>query len=131
MSTIRLTVRTPQDTVFDDEVEEVVLPLSDGWIGILPGHAEFVARLMAGNFVIRLVGHERHGATVGGTMRVRGDRALILTGAATIDHDFDQLESDVSEQFERSISAEKEAEKHFDRVYRQMARAFRGGRSRD
>lgn len=124
MNTLTLDVLSPNATVFHGSVEAVIAPLPDGWQGVLPGHARFSSRLMAGPVVVRIDGQERRIATTGGVLSVDGDSALILTGAAALDRDFDDLEQGIREHIERLVAAEKEAERHFSRVYRQMAHAF-------
>jgi F-type H+-transporting ATPase subunit epsilon len=130
MKLLRLQVLTPLATVFDAPVEAVIAPLADGWVGILPGHARFQARLMRGQVVVRSAGQEQQIATIGGTMSVSGDAVLILTGAAAPDTSVARLEHERGQTVEQREALEREAEKHFDRVYRAMARTFnhRGGR---
>jgi F-type H+-transporting ATPase subunit epsilon len=121
---LRLEVLTPEGTVFDGEVDAVVVPLPDGWRGILPGHLSFHARLMRGEVLLRAGGKERMLATLGGTVTVQGGTVTILTGTAALDHNLEALEQAISGKAQRLAETEREAEKHFDRVYRQMARTF-------
>lgn len=126
---MRLLVLTLDETVFDGAVEEVVVPLPDGWLGVRPRHAPFQARLLAGDVVVRVDGGERTLATLGGTIMVERDAVTILTGVARLDQDLEALERAIGDDLRRRTALEGEAEKHFDRVYRQMARAV-GPRSR-
>lgn len=50
---MNLKVMTPQGSVFDGEVEDLNLPSSVGYIGILPGHCSLVAELGNGTLRIR------------------------------------------------------------------------------
>ncbi len=126
---MRLRVLTLEETVFDDAVDEVVVPLPDGWLGVRPRHAPFQARFLAGDVVMRAGGRERTLATLGGTILVERDDVTILTGVARLDRDLEALEREIGDDLERRRALEQEAEKHFDRLYRQMARAV-GGRAR-
>jgi F-type H+-transporting ATPase subunit epsilon len=121
---MRLLVLTLEETVFDGTVEEVVVPLPDGWLGVRPRHAPFQARLLAGDVVVRVDGRERTLATLGGTMVVERDAVTLLTGVARLDQDLEALERAIGDDLKRRTALEHEAEKHFDRVYRQMARAI-------
>jgi len=116
---------TPERTAFSEEALEVIAPLPDGWIGIQARHAPFVARLMRGHLVIRQATQRRLAATIGGMIQVDGRTITILTGAAAIDRGLAELEQERGEELVRIEALEQEAEKHFDRVYRQMARTFR------
>jgi F-type H+-transporting ATPase subunit epsilon len=124
MPILRLEVLTPEATVFDAEVDAVVVPLADGWLGVLPRHASFQARLMRGEVVVRIGGETRLLATLGGTILVHEGTVTILTGSAALDRNVEALEQEISGQAQRLAAMEKEAEKHFDRVYRQMAHTF-------
>jgi F-type H+-transporting ATPase subunit epsilon len=127
---LRLEVLTPEGAVFDAEVDAVVVPLADGWQGILPGHLGFHARLMRGEVLLRAGGQERMLATLGGTIMVQGGTVTILTGTAALDRNLEALEHELSGEARRLADMEREAEKHFDRVYRQMARTFTPRRGR-
>jgi F-type H+-transporting ATPase subunit epsilon len=121
---MRLVVLTVDETVFDGAVDEVVVPLPDGWLGVRPRHAPFQARLLAGDVVVRAAGRERTLATLGGTIAVDGDEVTILTGVAKMDLDLGALEREIGDDLKRRRTLEQEAEKHINRVYRHMARAI-------
>jgi F-type H+-transporting ATPase subunit epsilon len=126
---MRLLVLTLDETVFDGPIEEVVAPLLDGWLGVRARHAPFQARLLAGDVVLRADGRERTLATLGGTIVVEREGVTILTGVARLDRDLETLEREIGDDIKRRAALEQEAEKHFDRVYRQVARAL-GPRTR-
>jgi F-type H+-transporting ATPase subunit epsilon len=48
MNTIRLSIVTPDGSLFDDDVKSVVLPGKDGEFGVLPGHTSLVSALTVG-----------------------------------------------------------------------------------
>jgi len=131
MSTLRLVVLTPLATVVDDEVDSVTVPLPDGWYGVLPGHAPFQARVLAGAIVVCMTGRDRLLATLGGALTVEEDAATLLTGAAALDKDLDALERGIGDEVKRLAALEQEAEKHFNQVYRQLARTFHTRHRRD
>lgn len=131
MSTLRLVVLTPLATVFDDVVGSVIAPFPDGWYGVLPGHAPFQARVLAGAVVARVGERDRLLATLGGTLTVADDVVTLLTGAAALDRDMDALEREISDEVKRLAALEQEAEKHFNQVYRQLARTFHARRRHD
>jgi F0F1-type ATP synthase epsilon subunit len=110
--------------VFDGAVDAVIVPLADGWKGILPGHAPFQARLLAGDVLVRIAGKERAGATLGGALTVEAGVVRILSGVAALDMDLKALERGIDDELRRLTGLEQEAEKHFEQIYRQMARTF-------
>jgi F-type H+-transporting ATPase subunit epsilon len=131
LASIRLEVLTPQTTILDTEVASVVLPLPDGWLGVLPGHTRFQARLLPGEVIFKADDRQQVVAQLGGTVMVEDNRVTILTGVAGLDSDLGTLERNISEESRQLAAMEEEAERHFDRVYRQMAQTLahrRGGR---
>ncbi len=130
MASLRLEVLTPQAVVFEGEVDAVVAPLPDGWIGVLPGRLPFTARLMRGQVLFRSDGREQVVATIGGSIAVKDDLVTLLTGAATLDISFAELEAGLGAEAEQVRAMEQEAERHFDRVYRTLADTLRSGRRR-
>jgi len=54
----------------------------------------------------------------------------VLTGVAAVDCPLENLEHAISEESQQLAALEREAEKHFDRVYRQMAHTFNHYRRR-
>ena len=55
---LTLEIATPQRLIFTREVDEVVLPSLDGYMGVLQGHAPLLASLEIGEISFR-VGNER------------------------------------------------------------------------
>jgi F-type H+-transporting ATPase subunit epsilon len=127
---VHLEILTPQAVVFEGEVESIMAPLPDGWIGILPGHSPFTARLMRGQVILRNGDEERLVSTIGGSLAVRDDLITLLTGAAALDASFAELETSLGAEAEQIEAMEQEAERHFDRVYRTLADSLRSRRRR-
>ncbi len=125
MTRLRLEVITPRGPACDTAVDAVTVPVADGWIGILPGHSPFIARLMRGLVVYRNAGGEQTVATIGGVVSVGEDRVTVLTGVARTGASYAELEQSIGDEGERIRSMEIEAERHFDRIYRALADTFR------
>ncbi|RDU56196.1 F0F1 ATP synthase subunit epsilon [Helicobacter sp. MIT 00-7814] len=53
MENLKLSIVTPYGKIFDDEVQSVVLPGSEGEFGVYAGHCDLLASLKAG--VIELI----------------------------------------------------------------------------
>ena len=79
---LRLEVITPERKVYEDDVDMVVAPGSEGYLGILPHHAPLLTALGPGEFRVKKGGVEEILAVFGGFMDVRGDRVVVLTEAA-------------------------------------------------
>src|SRR3979409_1480871 len=79
---IRLEIVTPERAVLTDDVDMVIAPASEGYVGILPHHAPLLTTLGPGELRIKKGGVETSLAIFGGFMDVRPDRVVILTDAA-------------------------------------------------
>ncbi len=79
---IHLEVITPERRVYEDDVDMVIAPGSEGYLGILPRHAPLLTALGPGEFRVKKAGIEEVLAVFGGFMDVRADRVVVLTEAA-------------------------------------------------
>ena len=86
---IRLEVVTPERAVLEDDVDMVIAPGSEGYLGILPHHAPLLTALGPGEFRVKKGGIEEILAVFGGFMDVRADRVVVLTEAAEPAEDID------------------------------------------
>ncbi|TMB62570.1 MAG: F0F1 ATP synthase subunit epsilon [Chloroflexi bacterium] len=79
---LHLEVITPERKVYEDDVDMVIAPGSEGYLGILPHHAPLLTALGPGEFRVKKGGVEEVLAVFGGFMEVRPDRVVVLTEAA-------------------------------------------------
>jgi F-type H+-transporting ATPase subunit epsilon len=79
---LHLEVITPERKVYEDDVDMVVAPASEGYVGILPHHVPLFTTLGPGEFKVKKGGVEEVLAVFGGFMDVRSDRVVVLTDAA-------------------------------------------------
>jgi F-type H+-transporting ATPase subunit epsilon len=86
---LHLEVITPERKVYEEDVDMVVAPASEGYVGILPHHAPLFTTLGPGEFRVKRGGVEEILAVFGGFMDVRGDRVVVLTDAAEHAEDID------------------------------------------
>jgi F-type H+-transporting ATPase subunit epsilon len=89
-----LTVRviTPDRTVLDDSVEEVILPSSSGQIGILSGHAPLLTALESGVIRVRRNDWENI-AIIDGFAEVENNEVKVLVNAAAKGADINLTEA--------------------------------------
>jgi F-type H+-transporting ATPase subunit epsilon len=79
---LHLEVITPERRVYEDDVDMVIAPGSEGYLGILPHHAPLLTALGPGEFRVKKGGVEEVLVVFGGFMDVRTDRVVVLTEAA-------------------------------------------------
>jgi F-type H+-transporting ATPase subunit epsilon len=79
---MRVTVLSPERTVFDGDAEAVVAPAYDGEVGILPRHAPFMTLLGEGRLVVRAPEGPRHFRVRGGFLQVVDDLVRVIAARA-------------------------------------------------
>ncbi len=86
---LQLEVVTPDRSLLQEEVDEVVVPGAEGELGILPGHTPLLASLKVGELWYRQ-GQERHALAVAfGFVEVLPTRVTILAQVAERAQDID------------------------------------------
>jgi F-type H+-transporting ATPase subunit epsilon len=82
---MRVTLISPDRSVFDGEATSVVAPAYDGEVGILPHHAPFMTLLGEGRLVVRADGAVQRFKVRGGFLQVRDDVVRLVTEHAEED----------------------------------------------
>ena len=78
-SEFKLSVLTPERTVFEGSVEYVQVPGSQGYLGVLAHHAALVTALAPGTMTVREAGgREQHWQVSGGFFEVSNNQATVL-----------------------------------------------------
>ena len=99
---ITLEVVTPEKAVLSEEVDQVVLPGSEGQVGVLPGHLPLLTGLGIGEMIIRNGEQERRFFVDKGFAEVLEDTVSVLTegceGVNDIDIAHAQEEITVAEE---------------------------------
>ena len=98
---MRFELATPTRLVVSSEVDEVVAPGTEGYFGVLPGHAAFLTTLGAGELTYRHGREEQYLAVIGGFAEVSGERVIVLAEGAERPEEIDR---------ERAERARKRAE---------------------
>jgi F-type H+-transporting ATPase subunit epsilon len=95
---LTLEVVTPDRALVREEVDEVQLPGSEGYLGVLPGHTPLLATLNVGELWYR-VGQEKHYlAIAGGFVEVLPDRVTVLAQIAERAQDIDVARAEAAKQ---------------------------------
>lgn len=100
---INLTVVTRDRKIIDTEVDEVVLPASDGEIGVLPGHTPLLTTLKIGQMRYRSGGVVHRLVLSWGFAEVLPDRVIVLAERGVLASEIDPAAAEAER-----IAAEKE-----------------------
>ena len=76
---MRVTVISPEESVFEGEASSVIAPAHDGEVGILPRHAPFMTLLGEGKLTVRQEGGDDKVLFVrGGVLQVLDDVVNVI-----------------------------------------------------
>ena len=109
---LELEIVTPERLAYSDTVDAVVLPGSEGELGVLPHHAPLVAMLGVGELRIRKAGAEESFAIVGGFLQVLPDKVVVMAETADMASEID---------LEKAQEARREAERALETGYTEGA----------
>ena len=79
---LTLELATPTRLLLSETVDEVVAPGSEGYFGVLPGHAPFLTTLGIGLVTYKIGRDEFRVVVSGGFAEVRNDKVIILADTA-------------------------------------------------
>jgi len=82
MKKIKFKIVTPERTVFEEEVDQATLPVTDGEVTILPDHRSYIASLKAGEIMLRKDGKEIEMAISGGFIEFDNNKLVVLADTA-------------------------------------------------
>jgi F-type H+-transporting ATPase subunit epsilon len=86
---LALEIVTPDRSLVREDVDEVQVPGSEGYLGILPGHTPLLATLGVGELWYRKGQEKQYLALAGGFVEVLPDRVTILAHTAELARDID------------------------------------------
>lgn len=122
---LKLDVVTPERRVLSREVDQVTLPGTEGYLGVLPGHAPLLTGLGTGEITYRDGGGTHRLAVSGGFAEVQRGHVLVLAETSEQAEEIDVERAEAARE-----RAQRELERHpaggdaFRRAEIQLARAL-------
>jgi F-type H+-transporting ATPase subunit epsilon len=104
--TLRLEITTPEAKAYSEDVDFVVLPASEGEMGVYPNHVPLLTTLKPGELRVLKNGHETALAVGEGFVEIKADGVSVLTDMALAAEKID-LEA-AEKAVERARAAMKE-----------------------
>ncbi len=115
---LTLELATPTRMVVTAEVDEVVAPGSEGYFGVLPGHAPFLTTYRVGR-------DEHYLAVAGGFAEVRNDKVIVLADSAERPEEIDRARAEgARDRAERRLAGRSESDVDYTRAMAALARAL-------
>jgi F-type H+-transporting ATPase subunit epsilon len=125
---LTLEIVTPEKSLVRAEVDEVQLPGSEGYFGVLPGHTPMLATLQVGELWYR-VGTDKHYLAVAfGFVEVLPERVTVLASIAERPEDIDVARAEAAkrraeERLARPLTTPR-ADLDFERARIAMAKSL-------
>lgn len=121
----RLTIHTPEATVFDEDVISVTAPGSEGYLGVLARHAPLITGLVPGQMTIRRSdGQLDNYAVSGGFLEVADNRATLLADACEHARSIDIARAREAERRARQLLQSRESSASQARAEAALKRAL-------
>ena len=114
--TLTLRVLAPDQSVFDDTADEIILPSTTGLLGVLPGHISMVTAIDFGVLRVLRNGNWDSIALTGGFAEVESDEVTVLVNKAELGKNIDSAKAEaelekaknqLSQAEDKKISTEK------------------------
>jgi F-type H+-transporting ATPase subunit epsilon len=126
---LTLKVITPDKTVWNDSVEEIILPSTTGQLGILSGHAPLLTALDTGVMRIRPGKEWKAIALMGGFAEVENNEVKVLVNGAELGETIDT--DSARTEFEEAKNLLTQADQSGDRLAKiQANQSFKRARAR-
>ena len=120
--TLTLRVLAPDQSVFDDTADEIILPSTTGLLGILPGHISMVTAIDFGVLRVLKNGNWDSIALTGGFAEVESNEVTVLVNKAELGTNIDSSKAEAElEKAKSQLSQTQEKETSPDKIKAQEA----------
>lgn len=121
---LTLEIVTPERPLIREQVDEVILPAAQGYLGVLPGHTPLLVRLDIGQLSYRK-GHETFYLLVAfGFAEILPDRVTILAQTAEKAEEIDLKRAETARDRAQELLARPTMEMDFERARIAMMKAL-------
>jgi F-type H+-transporting ATPase subunit epsilon len=123
-SHLQLQIVSADRLLVNEQVDEVEIPGSEGYFGVLPGHTPLLAMLQVGELWYRQ-GQEKHYLSIAfGFVEVQPDRVTILAQIAEPAHEIDLARAEAAKKRAEERLAKPTADMDFERARIAMLKAL-------
>ena len=106
---LTLRVLAPDQSVFDDTADEIILPSTTGLLGVLPGHISMVTAIDFGVLRVLRNGNWDSIALTGGFAEVESDEVTVLVNKAEMGKNIDSAKAEAElEKAKNQLSQSKD-----------------------
>ena len=119
---LTLRVLAPDQSVFDDTADEIILPSTTGLLGVLPGHISMVTAIDFGVLRVLKNGNWDSIALSGGFAEVESNEVTVLVNKAEMGKNIDSAKAEAElEQAKTQLNQTQDKEPSPERIKAQEA----------
>jgi F-type H+-transporting ATPase subunit epsilon len=115
-TSIELQIVTPERLVLREQVDEVQIPGSEGYFGVLPGHTPLLASLAVGELWYRKGQERTYLSIAGGFAEVLPDRVTLLATLAEKAEEIDVARAEAAKQRAEQRLAQPKMDVDYERA---------------
>ena len=120
--TLTLRVLAPDQSVFDDTADEIILPSTTGLLGVLPGHISMVTAIDFGVLRVLRNGNWDSIALTGGFAEVESNEVTVLVNKAEMGKNIDSAKAEAElEQAKNKLNQTQDKETSTEKIKAQEA----------
>ena len=120
--TLTLRVLAPDQNVFDDTADEIILPSTTGLLGVLPGHISMVTAIDFGVLRVLKNGNWDSIALTGGFAEVESNEVTVLVNKAEMGKNIDSTKAEAElEQAKNELSQTQDKQTSPEKIKAQEA----------
>ena len=114
---LTLRVLAPDQSVFDDTADEIILPSTTGLLGVLPGHISMVTAIDFGVLRVLKNGNWDSIALTGGFAEVESNEVTVLVNKAEMGKNIDSVKAEAElEQAKNQLSQAEAKENTTEKI---------------
>jgi F-type H+-transporting ATPase subunit epsilon len=124
MATLRLEIVTPEATTYSEDVEMVVLPGSEGELGVYPKHVPLLTTLKPGELRVFKDGRATSLAIGEGFVEITGESVSVLTDMALESEKIDEAAAEAAVARAQAAMKEDHTAEEVAAIQASMQKAF-------
>ena len=114
---LTLRVLAPDQSVFDDTADEIILPSTTGLLGVLPGHISMVTAIDFGVLRVLKNGNWDSIALTGGFAEVESNEVTVLVNKAEMGKNIDSVKAEAElEQAKNQLSQAEDKKNSTEKI---------------
>lgn len=124
MATLHVQIITPERIVFEDDVDMITIPGSEGELGILPHHIPLFTKIKPGEMKVKKGKDEYFLAVTGGFADITGGKVIILADHAIRAEDIEKQKVEEAKKRAEETMHERKTETDFAIAEADLRRAL-------